>query len=441
MVGQDDEARRPHGREVAEGPRAVRPVGVAVAQRGGVAVVTVRDVGLHAAEERTEAVDRAGIVHSPEAVADAPVVGVPRDRGMGEGLEGEGGETGGGVGEHEEDRAEVGAGRLQDAPTVLLGRRAGVLVRQDDAALGVLRAEAREEAEAPERAAVVLEALLEDVQRRKGGLLEDAVREPPAVGLPRLPVPRVAGRPVEDHAHDVPRVAGVELVPVGGRDHVVGRGQHAGELGVGAAVPDGAEGLDLGHGRDGTTTRPRAYNRASPRQRRLDAADLPPRRPRYPGRWPRRPRAPAGPGPHQAPAARLLDPRLPRLGLEDGPRERGPLRLRRHRAARHPGRHGSPEASRAGRRRPEAEPPRPGGARARGHRPRRLLPHAREGSDGASGPARRRPPLHRPRPRHGRAVRADVRQRAAAGRAARRGPEARGRGLPGDGRATRSRPG
>ena len=78
VVGLHDEAGRLDRREVAERPGAVGADRVAVAERRRVAVVPVGDVRLHAAEERLEAADEAGVDDAPHAVADPAVVGVLR---------------------------------------------------------------------------------------------------------------------------------------------------------------------------------------------------------------------------------------------------------------------------------------------------------------------------------------------------------------------------
>ena len=244
MVRLDDEAGRLDRREVAERPRPVGADRVAVPQRGRVPVVPVGDVGLDAAEEGLESADEPRLVDAPHPVPHPAVVGVLRGRRVADRLEHERREDGAGVREHEEDRAEVGLRREEHAPAVLLRRRPGVLVGQDDPPFRVLRAEAGEHPEPPQRPAGVGEALLQDVEERRRVRLQHALGLPPPEGLPRLRVPLVAGRPVQDDPHDVVRVARVQLVAVGGRDDVVGRRQDARE--VGGPVLEAREGLDLG---------------------------------------------------------------------------------------------------------------------------------------------------------------------------------------------------
>ena len=73
-----------------------------------------------------------------------------------------------------------------------------------------------------------VEGLLEHVERGLGVGGEQALRQPAAEGRAGLGVAASPGVAVQDHAHDVARVARVELVLVGGRDDVVGRGQDLG---------------------------------------------------------------------------------------------------------------------------------------------------------------------------------------------------------------------
>jgi hypothetical protein len=185
-------------------------------------MMPVRDVGLHAAEQLLESQDRALGRHAPEPVRDAAVVGVDGDRRRRHRLLRERPEAALGIREHQEDRAEVRLRGVQDLPAVFLRGRARVLVRQDDPALGVLGTEARQQAEAAQRAVAVRERLLEHVEGGRLVLLQDALGEPARVALPRLFVARVARRAVQDHAHDVVGIAVVELVLVGRRDDVVG---------------------------------------------------------------------------------------------------------------------------------------------------------------------------------------------------------------------------
>ncbi len=178
VVREHEQSRRLHRREVAERPRAVGAVRVAIAQRGRVPVVAVGDVRRHAREERLEAADEPRVGDAPHAVAHPAVVRVLRDRPGAHRSERQLGELGRRVGEHQEDRAEVRPRRVQHPPAVLLRRRARVLVREDDPLLRVLGAEAREEAEAPQRPPRRREALLEEVQRGIGVLGEHSLGEP-----------------------------------------------------------------------------------------------------------------------------------------------------------------------------------------------------------------------------------------------------------------------
>jgi hypothetical protein len=119
-----------------------------------------------------------------------------------------------------------------------------VLVGQDDPPPRVLRPEAGEQAETPQRPSSLRESLLEHVDGRPPVRLQHALGLPSPEGLPRLGVPRVAGCSVQDDAHDVVRVARIQLVTVVGRDDVVGGREDAGE--VLGPVPDTRERLDLG---------------------------------------------------------------------------------------------------------------------------------------------------------------------------------------------------
>ncbi len=248
MVRLDEQARRLHGREVAEGPRPLGAVGVAVAQRGGVAVVAIGDVGLDRAQHLLEGRDAHRVRHPPQTVRGVAVVGVVERGGRAHRLRQRLREAPLGIGQHREDRAEVGAGGLQDLPPIFLRRRPRVLVGQDDPLLRVHRPEAGQEAEAAQGATLGGERLLEHVEGGRVVGAEEAVGPPLREGGSRLGVTRVPGRAVQDHPHDVPGIAGVELVLQGGRDHVVGGGEDTGELRLGDAVEEASEGLDLSHG-------------------------------------------------------------------------------------------------------------------------------------------------------------------------------------------------
>ena len=204
-------------------------------------------------------------------MGDAAVVGV---RGDGRGRHGRGRERrerAARVGEHHEDRAEVGAGGEQHAPPVRARPLPGLLVGQDPPRSGILGPEARQQADAGQAPVVDREHLLEQVQRRLGIGREHALGQPAPVRGPRLVVggvvrsgginprsliklggpsgpPRPPAPPVEDHPHDVAGVARVQRFLVRGWDHVVGRREHAGQLRIGNSVAHAGERLDLGQG-------------------------------------------------------------------------------------------------------------------------------------------------------------------------------------------------
>ncbi len=192
--------------------------------------------------------------HAPEAMGHAPVVGVMQGRRLGDHRGHQGPEAALRVREHQEDRAEVRASGEEQLEAVLLGGGAGALVGQDHALLRVLGPESREHAEAPQGAPLGREGLLEDVERRLGIRREEPLLAPSPERLPRLAVGVVARPAIQDHADDVPGVARVQLLLVGGWDHVVGRGQDAGQVLFGNAVENAGERLDLGQGKQSTTT-------------------------------------------------------------------------------------------------------------------------------------------------------------------------------------------
>ena len=227
VVGQDEQAGRLHGREVAEGPGALRAVGVAVAQGGGVAVVAVGDVGLRAASSCRKAAIARRVGDAPEPVADSAVVGVVRGRRARRWPAATSAEAALGVGEHHEDGAEVGA-RGQRAPSSgppwrrrACARGAGPPARSGSSA--------RKRASRPKRRRVrpsAAKRLLEHVERGLGiARASSPSSRQRRNSVARLRVALVPRRAVQDHPHDVARVARVQLVLVGGRDDVVGRGQ------------------------------------------------------------------------------------------------------------------------------------------------------------------------------------------------------------------------
>ena len=237
MVRQHHQPGGLERREVAERPGAFRADLVAVAQRGGVAVMAVGDVRPLRRQDRLHLRHDRGRGEAPEPVDDSAVVGVHRERLARGRRPGRPCEVPAGVGEHQEDRAEVRARGLQHAVPVLPRRRPGLLVRQHGAA-GIFGPEAGQQPEARQPPAVHLERLLEQVHRRLRVLGQQPLRPPAPVRLLDVTVARVAGSSVQDQPHDVPRVTFVERLLVVGRDHVVRRREHLRELAVGHTIPN-----------------------------------------------------------------------------------------------------------------------------------------------------------------------------------------------------------
>ena len=183
--------------------------------------------------------------------AVCPVVGVVerarRAHGLGQRL----GKTPLRVGKHHEDRAEVGPGGVQYLEAIFLGGGAGVLVGQHDPVARIDGPEAGQKPETAQGPSLDRKGLFEHVEGRLRIRGQEAKGSPPRESGPRLGIAGFARSAVQDDPYDVPRVASVKLVLEGGRDHVVGGGEHARQLGLGHAVEDAGKGLDLGQGISG----------------------------------------------------------------------------------------------------------------------------------------------------------------------------------------------
>ena len=214
---------RVHRRAVA---RRVLPHEPAVLERRLVAVVAVGDDERPPGEPGAHALDQPRVVRAPEVVHDPPAV-----------VEGDQRRPGGrgdqrrlhravGVGVEGEDLAEVRLAGLEQPQPVGLRPAHRRLVGEGPAAELVER-DARDEPEALEGASRPGVVLAVEVERVGRVLREHPARAPGAPGGRRARV-AVDGAAVllgaaEDQAHDVVRVAPVELLLLRGGDHVVGR--------------------------------------------------------------------------------------------------------------------------------------------------------------------------------------------------------------------------
>ena len=227
---EDAVGREDHQAGVVEADEHREHVGsLAVGERSLVAVVTVGDQQLAVGEGLGDAVGR----EPPEPGAVDLEVGLAlgplgRRRAFVE----------------EEERLELGVHLAQQPQSALLRPAVRALVRQHDAVLVRLGLERRDESLTRARDSVWADVVLREPPEARLGLVDErAVLAPGAPGAAGFAL--VGGQRQVD---DVVLVPCRELVALGGRDDVVGRGDEGVERAGALAVTNGAKRLHLGHG-------------------------------------------------------------------------------------------------------------------------------------------------------------------------------------------------
>ncbi len=246
-------------RDVVEGflageIRIFSPQLITVDDRGLVTMMTVGDQQGLVVEQIVGLADDQRVGHLPEAMANSFVVD-DLDFGLAFPLLArQGFNHAAGIGIERENRAEIGAARLEQIEAIGLGTGEGFFVRLDDAGGKLLQPiEGNEPAVHPAAALFARELLIVEVERRHGVPDQNPLLLPlleigggPGIAIIRraVPFPDFA----ENETHHVERAAPVEFRLHGRRDHVIGGSHNAGGIvDAGKVVTQTAKRDKFGH--------------------------------------------------------------------------------------------------------------------------------------------------------------------------------------------------